>query len=169
MATETNNPPLGKVYFIQVGERKYYGSTLQKLNRREKGHNYNLSKGVDRCLYNECRKLGITKIKCELLWEVDEGWREIEDDYIRNDPDCLNMVNSFATKEDKKLWGKRWRDNPKNKATIKKHYHHVVKWRKEHPEKMREYCRAYRLRQKLAKQQQNKITNYLTSSDDDNN
>mgnify|MGYP003649243118 FL=1 len=169
MAIEREKSPTGKVYFIKVGERKYYGSTIQKLNGRQKAHNFNLSKGVNRNLYNECRRLGITKIKCELLWEVDNGWREIEDDYIRNDPNCLNMCKAFATAEDRKMWKKKWRDDPKNKATIQKHYHHIIKWKKEHPERLREYNRQYRLRQKLAKEQQNKITNYLTSSDDDEN
>jgi hypothetical protein len=82
------------VYCIKLEDKVYYGSTKNQLSIRKASHNKKLRDGIKKCkLYETARELGITHLDLELIYQG-EDFREMEHEFIINDPDCLNMCGA---------------------------------------------------------------------------
>lgn len=87
------------VYCITLEDKVYYGSTANPLSVRKAGHNKKLRDGkIKNKLYETARELGITNLDLELIYQG-EDFREMEHEFIINDPHCLNMCGAIYDRE----------------------------------------------------------------------
>jgi hypothetical protein len=156
---------IGTVYKIEIGENIYIGSTIKKLNERQRLHNIRLNQNVrTNKLYEECRKHNVEKIICIALEtkeiEDDLEIRELENKYIDELKPSLNHKASYTgltglTQEEySKEYSKEYRE--KNKETVlekKKIYYENNKdriieqrkqYRKNNKDKIRQQRKEYR-------------------------
>jgi len=112
---------------------KYYGSTIQPLKARIRGHrrknNQTYSKQIIERGDYDAYVLGTYETKEEAL--LKEDW------YIRNKV-CLNKQSALQSKEQKQEYNKKW--NEKNKEKQNKNAKEYYKKTKEHK---REYNKEY--------------------------
>jgi hypothetical protein len=107
----------GKIYRINVGDRFYIGSTTLSLNQRWCNHKQMI--GMRSRLYR-------AMAECEgdmMMWLVENfpcnSRAELvarENFHIlqhRDDPQCLNMVLSYRTPEEKRAYHKQYRETKK--------------------------------------------------------
>ena len=128
---------IGTIYKIEIGEKIYIGSTINKLSRRQRKHNEDYRKRKSK-LYEECRKHNVEKIICIPL-EVKEIENELEirlleQEYIDKLKPLLNQKSApsgLPTLEQRKQYReknkekiremkKEYRKNNKEKESIKK-------------------------------------------------
>ena len=105
---------MGFTYQITVNDRKYYGSSKRNLSRRQGHHNWRLRNGINFELYKYCREHGVAKIICELIYEGDD-YISVENEYIKNDPTCLNMKWSAEKNMERRRETKIKHNNKNNK------------------------------------------------------
>lgn len=141
---------IGTVYKIEIGEKIYIGSTIKKLNERQRLHNIRLNQNIIKYkLYEECRKHNVAKIICiplkELEIEDELEIRELEQEYIDELKPSLNHRASYTgltglTQEEyNQEYHKEYRE--KNKEILsekKKQYYENNK------ETLLEQCKQYR-------------------------
>jgi predicted GIY-YIG superfamily endonuclease len=112
---------MGFIYKIEIDNQIYIGSTLN-LRRRQTTHNndLNIKKTTGR-LYEKCRECNITDINLILLEEVEDNDTKIkEQEYIDKLKPTLNMIRAIPkTKEQQKLYKKKWRSDNKHKNNVK--------------------------------------------------
>jgi hypothetical protein len=101
-----------KIYYIQVGNERYYGHTAQKyLCQREGHHRYKLRKGNTEKLYQQMRSVGMTAndIKCVFVEHYPcksiEEAKQREQEWIRKDG-ALNTYIPNRTWEEYKAENK---------------------------------------------------------------
>ena len=121
---------IGYIYQINIGDKKYIGSTKMKyLCERQQKHNQELKQGKKQTpLFEECRKQNITKIICELIEKVEveniKELRTIEQKYITELNPQLNMFRAIRTQEDIKKDGcirtKKYMEKNKEKLKSKR-------------------------------------------------
>jgi len=149
---------IGTVYKIEVNKEIYIGSTICKLNKRQREHNYNLKQNYRYKLYDESRKNNMEKIICILLQEQEiENELEIrllEQQYIDELNPSLNhrsAPSGLSTTEQTKQY------REKNKEKIKKHY---KEYRENNRDKIREKKQEWREnnRENINEKQKQKIT-----------
>ena len=56
-----------KIYYIPVGDKKYYGHTIRTLDRRKRGHKRDFNKQPKRKVYKAMREVGMTIDDIELI------------------------------------------------------------------------------------------------------
>ena len=116
----------GKIYMITYEgcEKPYYGSTIQKLNRRfTGGHKPKYKKYIEKRKVDYCNSFEILKNEncyIKLVEDYpcnnDEELRIREQYYLDNFP-CINKTNAYVSEKEKKrqdnLKSKKWRDKNK--------------------------------------------------------
>tara|TARA_R100001463_G_scaffold1626_1_gene7105 strand:- start:2022 stop:2468 length:447 start_codon:yes stop_codon:yes gene_type:complete len=121
---------IGYIYEINIGNKKYIGSTIMKyLCNRQQKHNQELKQGEKNTpLFEECRKQNITKIICELIEKVEieniNELRTIEQKYINELKPQLNMFKAIRTEEDNRIDScirqKKYTEKNKEKLKLKR-------------------------------------------------
>ena len=112
---------MGIVYQIIVGDKKYYGSTIQMLCKRQGRHNENLRNNSKQVLYKSAIEKNITKLICEKIYEGDD-YLDYENNCIENDINCLNMRRSKGSEETRKQSNKKWQQSAKGKISKRNCY-----------------------------------------------
>ncbi|MGI9556178.1 MAG: hypothetical protein ACR2M9_04880 [Cyanophyceae cyanobacterium] len=109
------------VYKISIGNGFYYGSTKQEIYKRQLRHNFNLRnpEQYPQRLYAYAREQGVKKIICEEIY-IGDDYLDKENEYIKNDINCLNMRWSKSSEERKKETAKKYRNSEKGKLTNKR-------------------------------------------------
>jgi len=131
---------IGTVYKIEIGEKIYIGSTIQKLSDRQRKHNFNLKQEeYKNKLYKKCRENNITKIICILLEEkeiedIDEI-RLLEQEYITKLQPSLNHCSAYTGIKGITIehYNKQYRENNIDKIREQK-----KEYRKNNVEKIKE-------------------------------
>ena len=161
---------IGTVYKIEIGEKIYIGSTIQKLCKRQSLHNFILRENKQTYkLYEECRINNIKKIICIPLEtkeiEDDLEIRLLEQEYIDKLKPTINSQLAYTglTREEyikdyyinnkEKLTEKSKEYYEKNKQTVLEKQR---KYGKEHNEKSKERNKIYRNNNK------DKVKEYFT-------
>tara|TARA_R110001632_G_scaffold207268_1_gene331302 strand:- start:3 stop:542 length:540 start_codon:yes stop_codon:yes gene_type:complete len=106
---------MGKVYKIIVNDKYYYGST-DDLSMRQARHNFNLRNNPKQKVYKYCLYNNISEIKCVPIYEGDD-YLNVENEYIKNDNNCLNMRLSICDKERKAETAKKYNQSEKGKIS----------------------------------------------------
>lgn len=136
-----------KLYRFPVGNKTYFGHTIQTLDNREKGHKSSFRNGCNMKVYVEMRKQGLNENNIKLIWienypcnNVQEArarerwWIENYGDLNGNIPNRTNEEWRHANANHLKEYNKKWREANKDKIAEK---------RRQDKEKAREYQRAY--------------------------
>jgi len=99
----------GYIYEINIGDKKYVGSTkMRLLCNRQSAHNRDLKANIKQSpLFEECRKQNIIKIVCELIEVVEvedtKQLRTIEQSYIDKLKPELNLNKATITEEEQRI------------------------------------------------------------------
>ena len=99
----------GTVYKVEIGDKFYFGSTKEPLNKRANKHNYKIRNGSKTKFHIECQNNLIYNVKCEEIYKGDD-FQEYENKLILeniNNPNCLNMKVVKADEERKKQLRKK--------------------------------------------------------------
>jgi hypothetical protein len=121
----------GIIYYIELDDEYYIGSTKQKLCKRQAKHNEDYRK--EKCkskLYERARELGIEKINCVWIEDIifnsieelrarEEYWRKKYKDEKNSN---LNSQVCFQTLEEKKEYDNNYNQLQETKDRKKKHY-----------------------------------------------
>jgi len=147
---------IGTVYKIEIGEKIYIGSTIQKLYKRQTKHNEDYRKRNNK-LYQECRKHNVEKIICIPLEvkeiENDLEIRLLEQEYIDELNPLLNQKSTpsglprleqrkqYREKNKEKIreMKKKYYKNNKEKESIKRKQD-WIKNREHYIEQQKQYC-----------------------------
>ena len=134
---------IGIVYKIEINNEIYIGSTIDKLNKRQRNHNITLKENIKKYkLYDECRKYNITKIICITLEkkeiENEEEIRLLEQEYIDKLQPTLNC-NSAYTGLTQTEYNKNYKKN-----NIEKIRELKKKWRDNNKEYYIEYNKKHK-------------------------
>jgi len=149
---------IGIVYKIEIGEKIYIGSTITKLNERQRTHNSTLRLNKHKYkLYEECRKHNITEIICILLEtkeiENELEIRLLEQDYIDKLKPSLNSNSGWSGLTKYQYFKER---QLKNKEKIKEYNKgYYENNREKYLEQKKEY--REKNREKINKKQREKI------------
>jgi len=118
---------IGTVYKIEIGEKIYIGSTIQKLSRRQILHNSRLNQEkYNNKLYEECRVNNIDKIICIPLEtkEIEDikDIRILEQEYIKKLQPLLNECSAYTgiTGITIEQYNKQYREKNKDKIREQK-------------------------------------------------
>ena len=127
----------GIIYKIEICNEIYIGSTIQKLNRRQNGHNFDLKRKNNK-LQKLCRENDINNITLIEIEKVKINNKKelyiIEQDYINKLQPSLNSNRAIRTEEEKKEQMKEIYKNNKEK---------IKKYRKEYKKNNKEKIKAY--------------------------
>lgn len=139
---------IGTVYKIEVNKEIYIGSTICKLNDRERRHNKSLRQNkINIKLYEECRKHNVEKIICitlkELEIENELEIRQLEQEYIDKLQPTLNSKLAYTGLTHKEYNKQDYIKNrehylKQNKQYIEKNREHYLKKKRENYEKNKE-------------------------------
>ena len=72
-----------KIYYIPVGNKRYYGHTTKTLSKRKTGHKYEFKKHNDRKLYKTMYEAGMTADDIQLVFVEDFPCENIQQAKIR--------------------------------------------------------------------------------------
>ena len=128
----------GVIYKIEICNEIYIGSTIEKINIRQKNHNHDL-KRKNQKLQIFCRENNINKITLIELEKIKVNNKKelkiIEQEYINKLKPTLNTHRAYRTEEEIKNRGKIYKQN--NKEKIQEYYEN-------NKEKRNEYFKKYR-------------------------
>lgn len=144
---------LTKIYYIKVGEMRYYGHTAQKyLSTRENGHRAKLRKGKKNKVYDYMRKVGMKPDDVKLIWVEDypcdsvhaarvreRYWIEKGGDLNMSIPTRTNK--EWYTKNAKEISQKRKEYRAKNAEELSQKH---KEWRTKNAEKLYKKQKEYR-------------------------
>ena len=141
---------MSSIYKIEFNDCIYFGSTKQKLSKRQSGHNFNLKNKPNQKLYQEAIKNGIDKLECILICECSDEERYLkENELIKNTTDkiVLNMVDAIKDIEKRKEWNRNYQQSEKRKE-YKKIYNNSKQGKETNKkykmtEKYKEYKKEY--------------------------
>ena len=106
----------GIIYKIEIYNEIYIGSTIQKLNQRQRGHNFDLKRKNNK-LQKLCRENDINNITLIEIEKVKINNKKelyiIEQDYINKLQPSLNMCKAYTTEEERKEKKKEYNKNNK--------------------------------------------------------
>lgn len=145
---------MSKIYKIEFNDCVYFGSTKQKLSRRQNEHNFRLKNNPKQKLYQEAIKQGIEKLECILICECSNEERYLkENELIKTATDkiLLNSILAIEDKEKKKQYNKEYRE---------KHREELKAKNKEYREKNSEYQRSYKRYLEKEKEYQRNLKKY---------
>ena len=111
----------GIIYKIEICNEIYIGSTTQKLNERQRSHNFDL-KRKNYKLQKLCRENDINKINLIEIKKVKINNKKelniIEQKYIKELQPTLNTYRSYRTEEEIQNRHKEYRENNKEKVKL---------------------------------------------------
>lgn len=108
----------------------YYGSTIQTLEKRLRGHKESLDTMTSK-VYTHIREVGWKTVRIELVQavvcETRKELRCVENNYIlksKDDPLCLNTLRSYTSDEEKRAMEKdrQGRNKEHRKEVVHKYY-----------------------------------------------
>lgn len=125
-----------KIYYIPVGNDRYYGHTTQKLCQRKRGHKGDMKRFPSYKLYTAIKDAGMTESDIHLVWVEDypcerKEQAEARERYYIEQYATLNMVVPTRT------WKERYEANKELISQKRKDYR--VENREEFSRKQKEY------------------------------
>lgn len=141
-----------KIYYILVGNERYYGHTTQKLCERKGGHKRDFHKHPNAKLYKTMRDAGMTENDIQLVLVEDfpcerKEQAEARERYYIEQYATLNMVIPTRTRQEYRNVNSemererraKWKtENPKKVREIQ------AKWYIKNADKVRERMKTYR-------------------------
>ena len=170
----------GVIYYIELADDYYIGSTKQKLCKRQGHHNESLNrKNTQSNLYKTARELGIEKLKCVWIEDVifnsieelrarEEYWRKKYKDEKNSN---LNSQVCFQTLEEKKDYDNNYNQLQETKDRKKKHYEDNKERRKAIPktEERKKWEKEYEQKPEVKQMRREKSMDHYNKNKDEIN
>lgn len=138
-----------KIYYIQVGDQKYYGHTAEKyLSTREKGHRHKFKQGKTTKLYEAVREANMSADDMKCVWVEDYPCDSVNEAKARErywieQHGDLNMVVPVRTTEERQVfafaYGLMYRETHREALQESK-----LMYREKHKDAIHERDRVYR-------------------------